>query len=134
MGGAVKLAVPLAGTLTSKAPRGSDVTVWFWASAFLTVTFAPAVTDAGIVYLKSLMVIRPGSAIDALALVAAADGVDGDGMDGDDAAVLEAPAPVVVVDAPHPVSPTISPAAAMANSPGLMLMMCLSWIRVPVGD
>jgi len=120
------LAVPLAGTLTSKAPRGSDVTVWFWASAFWTVTFAPAVTDAGIVYLKSLMVIRTGSAIDALALVAAADGVDGDGMDGDDAAVLEAPAPVVVVDAPQPVNPTISPAAAMANSIGLMLMMCLS--------
>jgi hypothetical protein len=62
------------------------------------------------------MVIRTGSAIDALALGA------GDGVDGDDADVLGARAPVAVVDEPQPASPTINPAAAMANSPGLMLM------------
>jgi len=49
--------------------------------------------------------------------------VDGEDVDGEDVDELEAPVPVAVVDVPQAVSPTISPAAAMANIPGLMLTM-----------
>jgi len=61
--GAVKVAVPPPVTLTSKAPFVAEVTVWFWSSWFLTVILAPGATDAGIAYVKSLIVMRtdPGA-------------------------------------------------------------------------
>jgi len=63
LAGAVKEAVPPAFAATSKAPWVVEVTVWFSPSAFLTVTLEPGATDAGTVYLKSLIVIRPAAIV-----------------------------------------------------------------------
>jgi hypothetical protein len=116
--GAVNVAVPpSAVTLTSKAPCIVEVTVWFWLSLFFTVTFAPAVTEAGVEYMKLLIVI--------MTACAARGELDGAVAGGEDVGgtVPAAWDPEAVAEAPQPLSPTASAAAAMVNSPGLMPMM-----------
>ena len=60
--GAVNVADAPGPTFASKAPALSPVTVWPWASAFITVTVAPGATEAGVVYLKSLIVMVAAAA------------------------------------------------------------------------
>jgi hypothetical protein len=52
----VKLLVPVF-AWSSKASPLSAVTVWAAESSFVTLIFAPGATDAGVVYLKSLIVM-----------------------------------------------------------------------------
>jgi len=125
--GAVKVAVPPRPSAeTSKAPFAAEVRVCFSVSSFLTVTFAPGATDAGIVYLKSLIVMTTDSAVESLG--AASGDVDEAGAVGEGEDVWEAvPAgsePSLVADDPHPVNAAISPTAAMVINFGFILMMC----------
>jgi len=124
--GAVKVAVPPPPfAVTLKAPFGAEVTVWFWESSFLTVIFAPGATDAGTVYLKSLIVMMTG--FPAGVLGAAEGDVDMSGAIDDDevGAEPEAAEPSGPED-PHPVNATASPATAMLINPSFILMMCPS--------
>jgi len=112
----------------------AEVTVWFSASWFLIVIFAPGATGLGIVNLKFLIVISAGLVATALAPDAAPGAVDADGSDvaGEDDGVDLWDKVLGAADDPQPVSPAISPAAAMVREPVLMFMLCPPEIRLPL--
>ena len=117
--GAVNVAVPpSAVTFTSKAPWVVEVSVWFWLSWFLTVTFVPGATEGVTEYLKLLIVIMTACAAPG-ELDAAAGRDDDDDLWGTVPVAWDLD---VVAEAPQPLSPTTSAAAAMVTSPVLMLI------------
>jgi len=122
--GAVKVAVPPPTTVTSKMLFVAEVTVWFWASWFLTVIFAPGATDAGIVNLKFLIVMSAGAVATALDAGPGAMDVDGAGAAGEDDGVDNWDKVLGAADDPQAVSPAISPVAAKVRRPDLMFMLC----------
>jgi hypothetical protein len=114
--GAVNVAVPELLTSTSNADPSSAVTVCSAASVFVTVTVAPADTDKGVWYAKSLIVI-------AVADAAGPDSVlDDDGIDdGGPADIVDAvglPVAVgVLLPVPHPAVPdSITTSARTPNA------------------
>src|SRR5450631_56573 len=126
LAGDVKVAVPpSAPTVRSKAPGVVEVRMWFWLSWFLMVTFAPGATGAGTEYMKLLIVMSTGCAAPGELDGAVADVEDRWGVLP---AVWE---PEAVAEAPQPLSRTTSAAAAMVNSPALMLMS-LAFLSAPV--
>lgn len=58
MVGAVNVALAPASAWTANAPRAVELMVGFSLSRFLTVTFEPGATDAGMAAMKFLIVIR----------------------------------------------------------------------------
>lgn len=79
--GAVNVALPLPGTLTSKAPPLSTVMVCDAESSLVTVIFAPGAMLAGTWYLKSLIVID--AVFVGVELSDSGDGEEGGSIDGE---------------------------------------------------
>jgi hypothetical protein len=128
--GAVKVAVPPAETSTSNIPVWSEVTEWVEVSELDTITFAPGLTDVGLLKAKSLIEST---------VIAVAEGFFEDGADveGEDAPPPEAEdaGDLVVLpalselppDDPQPLKPirTTAARAAVRRSLGCLMVLLM---------
>ena len=125
--GAVNVAVPSAGTVTSKPPVESAVTVCSTESLFITVTVAPGATVSGPLNAKPWMVIV--FAAEAGALPPVPDGMADIDAGAEDEAAFEAPLFDAVFDElEHPAAP--ASARAMTAAPNMREYLPMFWTRM----